>query len=217
MAIFSCNKDDYTEEETKVTDIDSNVYTIFKMGKFRWLRENLRVTRYNNGDFIGTTNPDTLDISNEVSPKYQWVYNSNDSNLLYYGRLYTWYTVADSRKLCPEGWHVPSDAEWNELLDSLGGWAVAGAKLKEPGTSHWDNPNTTFSTTGFDAMPGGIHAKDSGSANVFSQLHLNGFWWTTNENGGDYGKSKTLSNDSSTVETVLHKKYEGLSVRCIKD
>ena len=123
-----------------VTDIDGNVYNTVTIGTQVWMKENLKVTKYRNGDAIGITTPATLDIWGETSPRYQWAYDGNESNVATYGRLYTWYAVTDSRGVCPTGWHVPTDSEWTTLTDYLGGESVAGGKMKEAGTTHWNSP-----------------------------------------------------------------------------
>ncbi len=91
-----------------VTDIDGNVYKIVTIGTQKWMAENLKVTKYRNGDLIGTTTPASKDISTESSPKYQWAYNgtANADTINTYGRLYTWYAVTDNRSVCPTGWHI---------------------------------------------------------------------------------------------------------------
>lgn len=86
-----------------ITDIDGNIYNTVTIGTQVWIKENLKVTRYRNGETIPTT---TADISGETTPKYQWAYNGNQSNVSVYGRLYTWYAVTDSRGVCPTGWHL---------------------------------------------------------------------------------------------------------------
>ena len=113
----------YTVGST-VTDIDNNVYNTVIIGTQIWLKENLKVTKYRNSDTITTT----------------WAYNGNESNVSTYGRLYDWYAATDSRGLCPTGWHLPTDAEWTTLTDYLEGLSVAGGKLKEAGTTHWNSP-----------------------------------------------------------------------------
>ena len=102
-----------------VKDIDGNVYRTITIGTQVWMAENLKTTKYRNGDLIGTTTPATLVIEGESTPKYQWAYDGNESNVATYGRLYTWYVATDSRNVCPIGWHVPTDAEWTTLTDYL--------------------------------------------------------------------------------------------------
>jgi uncharacterized protein (TIGR02145 family) len=113
----SCKKDD--NNPVPMTDPDGNVYTSVTIGTQVWMVENLKTTKYRNGDLIGTTNPATLDISTEPTPKYQWAYEGNESNVVTYGRLYTWYAATDPRNVCPTGWHVPSDVEWTTLENYL--------------------------------------------------------------------------------------------------
>jgi hypothetical protein len=111
-----CEKDPEEEEIPTITHIDGNEYEIVEMGTQWWMAENLKVTRYNNGDLIGTSNPANLDLfhtvyNGGVPPKYQWAYNGVESIAIVYGRLYTWYAVTDPRGVCPTGWHVPSNDE----------------------------------------------------------------------------------------------------------
>jgi hypothetical protein len=104
-----------------VKDIDGNAYKLVTIGTQVWFSENLKTTRYRNGDSIGTTIPAEKDILSEIAPKYQWAYNGDNSIVGVFGRLYTGNVVIDSRGVCPVGYHVPSDAEWTTLTDLLGG------------------------------------------------------------------------------------------------
>ena len=106
-------------QSDSVKDIDGNAYRTITIGTQVWIVENLKTTKYCNGDLIGTTTPATLNIEDESTPKYQWAYDGNESNVATHGRLYTWYVATDSRNVCPVGWHVPSDAEWTTLTDYL--------------------------------------------------------------------------------------------------
>lgn len=110
-------------------DIDGNVYPIITIGTQVWMAENLKTTRYCNGDLIGTTTPATLDIESESAPEYQWAYDGNESNVTTYGRIYTWYVANDSRNVCPAGWHIPSDAEWTDLTGFTA--LPGGARLED--------------------------------------------------------------------------------------
>ena len=136
-------------------DADGNNYSVVKIGEQWWMGENLRRTHYANGEEI----PDGTgagDILGETDPKYWFVYDDDLGNLDIYGRLYTWYTVTDSRNVCPDGWHIPTDIEWTILTSSLDGMIPAGGKLKEIGTSHWLSPNAgATNESGFSALPGG--------------------------------------------------------------
>ena len=138
ICLTCCKKDEDKPavEYGTVVDIDGNSYKTVKIGSQEWMAENLKTTKYRNGDSIKTTIPSTLDLTNETSPKYQWAYGGIESNVATYGRLYTWYAVTDSRNVCPIGWHIPSDSEWTILTNYLGGINTAGGKMKEIGTTH---------------------------------------------------------------------------------
>lgn len=201
-----------------VSDIDGNVYKIIVIGTQTWMAENLKTTKYRNGNLIGTTTPATLDISNVTTypaPKYQWAYADNESNVTTYGRLYTWYAATDSRNVCPTGWHVPTDSEWTTLTTYLGNANVAGGKLKEAGTSHWPSPNTgATNSSGFTALPGGY--RYSGS---FVNIGGYGYWWssTESENNPYTAWYRTMAYDLSSAHGLSCGKSYGSSVRCVKD
>ena len=199
-----------------LTDIDGNVYNTVTIGTQVWMKENLKVTKYRNGDAIGTTTPATKDISGETSPKYQWAYDGNESNASTYGRLYTWYAATDSRGLCPTGWHLPTDTEWTTLTDYLGGTSVAGGKLKEAGTTHWSSPNTSAdNSSGFTALPGSYRGYYGSSFFTIGDI---GYWWSATE---IYTASAWIRNlyynlSYAYRNYVPYKPY-GFSVRCVRD
>ena len=204
------------------TDTDNNKYYSVLIGNQEWLAKNLKVTRYNNGDLIGTTTPATFDIRSETNPKYQWAYNGdensssiyNESNVSAYGRLYTWYTVTDSRKICPDGWHIPDNSEWSVLIDYLGGETVAGGKLKENTNYHWENPNQGASDkVGFNAVAGG-YRDPSGS---FLELLRMATWWSTTSYSSTEAPLKACSFLNAIITTTNYPKTTGCSVRCTKD
>ncbi len=204
----------HAQNALTVTDIDGNVYQTVSIGTQVWMKENLKVTRYRNGDFIGTTTPATLEVSGESSPKYQWSYNGDERNVAAYGRLFTWYAVTDSRNICPSGWHLPSDAEWTTLTDYLGGAKVAGGKLKETGTAHWQSPNTGASNeTGFTALPGSYRSIN-GEFNHFGNY---GGWWSSSEFNTYMAWCRYMTGIVNYVGIYGYGKSIGFSVRCLKD
>jgi len=223
LALFlvnSCTKDD---NPFSMTDADGNVYTSVTIGTQVWMVENLKTTKFCNGDLIGTTNPPTLDIQTPYpsKPKYQWAYNGNESNVATYGRLYTWYAATDSRGVCPTGWHVPTDAEWHTLILNLDANAqpygiessIAGGKLKEAGTTHWSAPNEgATNSSGFTAIPGGFR----GYQGMFDQIDLLGYWWSSTEFSSD-PFYRYLIYDSSYVKRYSTYTHNGFSIRCLKD
>jgi uncharacterized protein (TIGR02145 family) len=199
-----------------VTDIDGNVYGTVTIGTQVWMKENLEVTRYGNGDSIGTTFPATEDIGADTAPKYQWPYAGDEINVSTYGRLYTWYVVTDDRGLCPADWHVPSDAEWTTLFNFLGGEDAAGAAMKESGTNHWMYPNTGASNSSdFTGLPGGYRNTD-----FFNHLGTAAFWWSSSEaemNSQWKPSVSYMDSDVNVYGNAFRTKSLGFSVRCIRD
>ena len=168
----------------------------------------LKVTQYRNGDSI----PEA--ISNE-----QWVefgekkigcYSINDNG----NYLYNWYAVDDSRNIAPEGWHVPTDDEWQTLIDHLGGSSVAGDKMKETGTSHWNSPNTgATNESGFTALPAG-YRDDNGN---YYYMGFYDFFWSATENYSGSAWGRILYGNYSGVYRINYYKKYGFIVRYIKD
>ncbi|MBE0649409.1 MAG: fibrobacter succinogenes major paralogous domain-containing protein [Bacteroidales bacterium] len=196
-----------------VTDIDGNNYTSVKIGSQIWMVENLKTTRYSNGELIGTTNPATLFVPSIPSSLYQWAYNGEESNVASYGRLYSWYAVTDSRNIAPKGWHVPTADEWMELINYLGGESVAGGKLKATGSSYWESPNVGASNaSGFTTLSGGYRELDGS----FQGLgHVTYFWMSTISGGRD--AVGIFSGGEGAGLTGGGSKSDGFYVRCVKD
>ena len=133
-----------------ITDIDGNSYRTVIIGEQEWMGENLKVTRFNDGKEIPYV-PEMDEWTRVTGPAYSW-YDNDISNKDTYGALYNWFAVS-SGKLCPAGWRIPDDSDWEVLTDFLGGLSVAGGKLKETGTSHWTLPNSgATNETGFSAL-----------------------------------------------------------------
>ena len=215
LFFVSCKQDEPKPEPTTVTDIDGNVYNIITIGNQKWLAENLRVSHYNNGDAIETTSPASQDLTGQSDTKFQWSYNGNTTNLSTYGLLYSWNAITDSRGIAPEGWHVPTESEWNELITFLGGENVAGGKLKATGNAYWISPNNgATNEVNFSAMP-------NGNRNVngeFFDQQYHATWWTSTGNGNGSGNYKMIHKD----EAKIYSSYYGdakiaFGVRCIKD
>jgi uncharacterized protein (TIGR02145 family) len=180
-----------------------------------WMVNNLRSTRYRNGDQIPTTTPVTLDISGENAPLYMWFANGDYATSQTYGLLYTWYAVTDSRNICPLGWHVPTDADWTKLEDNLGGILIAGSSLKEYGNSHWlatyNKDATNISC--FTALPSGYRP----ATGTFALLQNEAHFWSSTESETSKAWERSLSASSFSVTRQGALKNSGLSVRCIKD
>jgi uncharacterized protein (TIGR02145 family) len=196
-----------------IEDIDGNIYKIVKVGDQWWMAANLKTTRYSNGDSIGTTTLDTLDISETSIPKFQWVYAGKESNVTTFGRFYTWYAATDSRNICPDGWKVPSDMEWKMLIDFLGEGTIAGGRLKIAGITYWQSPNIgATNSNGFSALPGGYRSYNG----TYYDLGSYGYWWSSKEGGKRLAQYLTLGYKSKAVASYNVDKAYGFSVRCIK-
>jgi uncharacterized protein (TIGR02145 family) len=135
-----------------------------------------------------------------------------------YGALYNAYAVNDSRNIAPQGWHVPSKAEWETLINYLGGESVAGGKMKGKGTLHWDSPNMDAdNSSGFNALPAGYRQRGTG---IFLYKGANAYFRTTDEefgSGYDSAWNVKLYYENAKAFVTYAEKTFGLSVRCIKD
>jgi len=195
---------------SRIIDSDSNVYKTVTIGTQEWMAENLSVSRYRNGDIIpqvqGKSEWSKLTTG-------AWCYYDNDfKNGNTYGKLYNWYAVNDPRGIAPNGWHIPSDAEWTKLTDYLGGESVAGGKMKA--TTLWDNPNKGASNEcGFTAFPGGYRYYDG----RYYFIGRYGLFWSASENGNDNAWDRTLGYGGSGVFRDYGGKGDGLSVSCVRD
>lgn len=193
-----------------VTDIEGNVYNTIAIGNQIWMVENLKTTKYNDGTSIPNVTDNALwGVLN--TPCYCW-YNNDVTNKSIYGTLYNWYAV-NTGKLAPKGWHVPSNTEWTTLFTFLGGESVAGSKLKETGTMHWESPNNATNETSFTALPGGYRSPGNG---YFNSIGSCGGWWNSTEYDSNNAGSQAIISNTLSTYFPDNKKY-GYSVRCIKN
>ena len=188
---------------------DSNVYQTVTIGTQVWMAENLKYLPSVVGPATGS----------QTTPYYYvYAYDGTDvtaakatANYTTYGVLYNWPAAMNA---CPTGWHLPSDAEWTELTDYLGGKGVAGGKLKEIGTTHWSTPNDATNETGFTALPGGYRNYDGN----FGYIGDYGYWWSATENFTDYAWLRFMNYNYSYVYRYnYYFKELGFSVRCLRD
>ena len=194
------------------TDADDNHYPVVKISTQVWMAANLKTTKYNDGTAIPMVTVDTA-WGNLTTPGYCWYGNDQATYGDTYGALYNWFSV-DTVILCPTGWHAPTDAEWTMLTDYLGGQNLAGGKLKETGTTHWNSPNTgATNETGFTALPGGSRY----SYGPFSSVGSYVSWWSATENGTNNAWYRLIYYDFSDVSRHDYGKQYGLSVRCLRD
>jgi uncharacterized protein (TIGR02145 family) len=207
----SFNTDQNTTIPT-ISDIEGNVYHIVTIGTQAWMAENLKTTRYSNGTSIPFVT-DNNEWNNLTAPGYCWYNNDEATYKNTYGALYNWYTV-NMGNLCPTGWHVPTDEEWTALTTYLGGESVAGGKLKETGTVHWQSPNTgATNESGFTAMPGGYRES---SGKFYVAGFANYCWSATQYYATDAWFRAMHYVYSYTGRSYVNKKF-GHTVRCLMD
>jgi uncharacterized protein (TIGR02145 family) len=195
-----------------LTDTDGNVYNSVTIGTQTWMRENLKVIHYRNGDPIQNVT-DNTQWSNLVTGGYCWYLNDETQYKNTYGSLYNFYTVSDTRNICPIGWRVPTQSDWNTLQSFLGGDLVAGGKLKEQGTSHWYAPNDgATDESKFTSLPGG----DRVPSGPFQIVRQSSEFWTSTGVNSVAAYAYFISFESERLFNNQFEKQYGLSVRCIK-
>ncbi len=210
--IANYNQKVATYKVVRILDYDGNIYTPITIGTQTWLSENLKTTHYNNGDAIESP-PNPNDWNTGTSGKYQWA-NLDINNKTSYGAMYNWYVTQDVRGVCPAGYHIPSNAEFSTLIAYLGGSSVAGGKMKETGTAHWNDTNNASNSSGFTAMGAGWIT--DGYTGLFRDYAL--FWPSDYVADPLYASRLYLSNTSlASTQNAGGSKLQGYSIRCIRD
>jgi len=219
----------FTCGSTQVSDVNNNTYNTVSIGSQCWLKENLRVRRYNDGTEI------KFDTSGGVGGNlsYQtWggltygaytIYaHDSSANLTNYGYLYNWYAVKGKatavsttfKNICPTGWHVPTIVEWDTLTTRLGGISVAANKMKSVGTSYWSSQSAgTDNSSGFSALPGGRRLNNGSFTNIRSLA----LFWSATEANTSFAWYLDLNNGDGSVYRSNNSKSDGYSVRCLRD
>ena len=226
---------DYSFDFIEATDIDGNNYPVVTIGTQTWMAEDLKVTHYPNGDAI----PNISDYdewnaleTNKIDDAY-CINDDPEQDISDYGFLYTWAAAiaddwekdnSDNQGICPNGWHLPTDPEWATLIDELGGESVAGSKMKEIGSEHWQSPgdiNEGTNSSGFSALPGGY--RNYGNS-YFYRMQESAYWWSATwyiheAYGTSYLKVKPRNLDIEDPAIYNYDEYGnlGYSVRCIKN
>jgi uncharacterized protein (TIGR02145 family) len=175
FSLVNCPNTTTTSSTTSTTSTTTTTLTADQLCVVNWSKTNLNVDRYRNGELI----TQITDAATWTAATYgAWCYYAN--NTTYgptYGKLYNWYAVNDSRGLAPQGYHVATDAEWTTLTTCLGGANIAGAKMKEAGTSHWNTGNNGTNTSGFTGLPGG----NISPTGVFNNMRNTGYFWSSTQ------------------------------------
>jgi uncharacterized protein (TIGR02145 family) len=208
MTVIIVNKA-IAQNNVPLKDQEGNSYKTIKIGNQIWMAENLKTTKYNDGASI----PLVTDKSawNLLStPGFCW-YNNDSINKNSFGALYNGYAV-NTDKLCPPGWHVSTVAEWATLVDFLGGKNVAGAKLKESGTTLWKSPNSgATNESKFTALPGGTRYNNG----LFFTIKTDGYWWTSSKVNSLNGWYWSMNYSSIVMSVNYGDLTNGFSVRCV--
>jgi len=196
-----------------VKDVEENTYRTVVIGNQEWMAENLRTTRYRNGDAIAQITEPGLWA--EAASGACCTYNStlDYDTIATYGRLYNWYAVSDERGLSPKGWRVATVYDWIVLIEFLGGDSVASNAMKEEGTFHWEDAYQSTNSSGFTALPGGWRYREQQTRDM-------GFYavfWAVNEFDNASAAFLYLYNYSSIVYKGYNFKVNGYSIRCVRD
>jgi len=224
----------FTCGTSTVSDVDGNSYETVAIGTQCWMKSNLRVMNYNNNDLIPDSTNSTWGTAiigartGYVATGVTGVYVGT------FGYLYNWYAVNDSRKLCPAGWHVPTDSDWNKLVISLHSGttvadtsstsslqsATAGTALKSQAINSsvgsglgWNPGSPGTNTSGFTALPGGFR----NNAGSFNNIRDNAFFWSATEIDNDGAWNRGLNGGNGNVYRSGILKTFGASVRCLRD
>ncbi len=207
MLANSCKKDNNYSQEGTITDIDGNIYHSVRIGSQLWMVENLKVTKYRNGDPIDYV-ADNIQWENQKTGAYSW-YNNDIANKALYGALYnTFVWEDDSHNIAPIGWKVPKDEDWTVLTSYLEGENVAGGKMKQTGFLYWKEPNSgATNESGFTALPGGYRRYNG----VYKGISLYACFVAKT------GMYRLLSYNDSIINLDAYTETLGLSIRCVKE
>ncbi|NNE26154.1 MAG: hypothetical protein HKN09_04875 [Saprospiraceae bacterium] len=210
----------YQYEINELIDQDGNSYPTVVIGTQEWMGKSLRTITYNNGDSIPFIGNDAAGATAWSSANYgaYCIYDTTGTgysnfDIIEFGHLYNWYAVDDSRNVCPSGWHVPTEADFNTLITFLGG-GNAGGPMKESGPFYWDPPNFgATNTSGFTALP----ASGRDSTGTYANLGVGCFMWTTLEWNANEALYRAVTFGTDGVDYNYENKKAGLSIRCVKD
>ena len=198
--------------QNTIQDIEGNKYLTVEIGGQVWMQENLKTTQYNNGDKIENLT-DRKIWSSTTSGAYS-VYEDKEKYKKEFGLLYNYYSIIDTRNVCPVGWRIPSDSDFVKLIEFLGGDKLAGGKIKEGGTDHWLKPNTGASRFNlFNALAIGLRSSGGDYYGLTTAAHF----WSKTSTAQYYATAITVECFSTFVQKAPWFMNHGLSVRCIKN
>jgi len=216
IQLDSCKK----EDPITVTDVDGNTYKAVTIGKQVWMTENLRTTKFNDMSVITNVTGNNI-WANITIPAYSWFDNDTAYRDLY-GGLYNYFTV-ESGKLCPDGWHVPSNDEFKALEKSLGMTQAGADSLEWRGTDQgkkmksrtgWNYNGNGTNSSGFSGLAGGYRYGVDGS---FNDLGAVSYWWTSSKKSSTLGLYRRLDYNQIKVYAEGVRLQAGKYVRCVRD
>lgn len=187
---------------TSFRDSEQYLYTTIKIGNQLWMQQNLNTSRFSNGESLKATNSN-LDWDTTTNASFAQVSATNSA----LGKFYNHYAITDARNLCPAGWHIPNRTEWDSLFNRLGGWQVAGLKLKAKNS--WGSTIETQGTSSFKADPSGY----KNEAGVVLQSDNLGYWWMKSASPS----AIKMTNFDDEAFSGSATSGVGYTVRCLKD
>lgn len=221
LIINSCSK----EDDEYLYDSDGNKYSVVHIAGHYWMKENLRTMSYSDGTGLLILQHDAVEWASAgpacciYDPDGIDGIDSESEMRTHYGVLYNWYAVTSNSGLCPEGWRVPTNDDWEDLIEALGGEDVAGGKMKSSRSAPEDHPRWNSANTGatneadFYAYPAGCRT----SLGEFFDLGDYAYWWTSTEYDASFAVSWYVGYDGTYIDYNYRKKRTGYSVRCIRD
>ncbi len=208
----SKNSDTNPYQFGSVKDYEGNDYSTIAIGSQTWMAENLRSIKLNDGTPIAYVS-NNYSWSTQTTPGYSYFSNDSVTYKKRYGALYNWYTV-QTKKICPTGWHVPTDQDWTTLGSSLGIDSIAGGKLKATGTTYWYVPNLyATNSTGFSGIGSGYRFYNGS----YNNSGYSATWWSATEYTANTVWYRFLSYNNGKFGRTYADKLYGFSIRCLKD
>ena len=205
--VFSCGNGVKSLKMGTVKDVDNNVYPTVTLGNQIWMTENLKTTKYNDGTPIHNIKEEEA-WKGQTTAAYCW-FKNDSANKSAYGVYYNWYAV-HTGKLCPSGWHAPSDKEWRALTDFLGGDNVAGINMKYE--SGWSNKGNGTNSSGMSVLPYGYRS----AKGLFSSQGISAYFWSSSESDPNTWYCVLFSKDGTAFK-YYGTRESGFSVRCLKN
>jgi len=226
LLIGSCKKTN-APQYTTVTDYEGHIYKVFKIGNQYWMNANMRVEHYADGSpLVNLYKGSPPHITNSDTARAYYLWQGTDTSYIYdFGLYYNWSAATRGgvssnaspsgvQGLCPNGFHIPSDAEWQTLINFLGGSAMAGGPMK--GFSYWEGGNTGYgfqTASGFNSLPAGY----CDSTGLFYQRDYDAYYWSTSTTDSTHARIIIVSYGSTSVVDTFYNIKGAVSCRCLQN